>query len=159
VRRAATRRRAKSRFRRAGRIVNARGRLLHPPAQAIQAQVDAAGKAGRRPHHHRHALVRLGCDRAGQAVQPQAVRAFVETMAAAAVLAQAGRVEVDHLVLAQARAHALAAGLVVAPMHLHAGTRHDMQQRLAAPDARGVVVAPATAANMQGSDAEVSLPR
>jgi hypothetical protein len=89
-----------------------------------------------------------------QAVQ----QAFVQ---AAAVVAQAGRRRCPCTVCRrQAFAHALAAALVVAPGHAHAGARQPRAAAtFAAADARLVVVAPAHGANMQGSEVSVLVPQ
>ena len=63
-------------------------------------------------------------------------QAFVE---ATTVAAESGRIQTLHGVVGQAVAHALAAGLVVAPVHRHPGARQHVQQPLAVPDAAFVV--------------------
>ena len=64
--------------------------------------------------------------------------------------AQRGVGRVGHLLRRQPGAHALAAGLVVAPLHAEAGAVHHMQQRLFTADALLVVVASADAREHAG---------
>ena len=77
--------------------------------------------------------------RLGQAFVQIMQQAFIQ---AAPTLAQAGRVPVLDEGGGQPIAHPLAAGLVVHPLHAHAGTGQHVQQRLAAADAL-LVIGPA----------------